>query len=78
MAKKKADRFDTMRAAFDRAVSFDKDNRQQALDDVRFVWQEGYQWDVKLRKDRQQEGRPCFEFNKLKPTIKQVLIVGFG
>lgn len=66
-------RFDAMRAAFDRAVSLDKDNRQLALDDVNFVWVEGNQWDQKLKKDRQQEGRPCFEFNKLKPTIKQVL-----
>lgn len=75
MAKKsdKDSRFSRMRSAFDRAVTADKDNRQMALDDVRFVWQEGYQWDAKLRKDRQQEGRPCFEFNKLKPTIKQVL-----
>lgn len=75
MAKKSAKdgRFQRMRAAFDRAVTADKDNRQQALDDIRFVWVEGNQWDQKLRKDRQQEGRPCFEFNKLKPTIKQVL-----
>jgi len=51
MAKK--DRFKSMRSGFDRAVSADKDNRQLALDDIRFVWQEGSQWDSKLRKDRQ-------------------------
>lgn len=76
MASKKGkaeSRFDAMRAAFDRAVTADKDNRQLALDDVRYVWVEGNQWDTPLRKSRQQEGRPCFEFNKLKPTIKQVL-----
>lgn len=74
MAKKpKHDRFAEMRAAFNRAVDADKDQRQLALDDVRFVWVQGNQWDFKARKNREQNGRPCYEFNKIKATVKQVV-----
>lgn len=68
----KEDRFTKMRDSFARAVENEIDLRQLALDDIRFVWYEGYQWDERLRLLRQSEGRPCYEYNKLKPTIKQI------
>jgi hypothetical protein len=69
---KKTDRFEKMRAAFNEAVTADRDLRQRALDDVRYVWVEGNQWDANTRRIREQNGRPCYEFNKLKAAIKQV------
>jgi hypothetical protein len=68
----KRDRYAEMRVAFNRACDKEADLRTKALDDIRFVWLEGWQWDFKTRQLRQSLGRPCYEYNKLKPTIKQV------
>jgi rubrerythrin len=67
------DKYAEMRVKFQQAVDSESDLRQYALDDIRFVWVEGWQWDDKSRRIRQAAGRPCYEYNKLKPTIKQVI-----
>lgn len=67
------DKYAEMRVKFQRAVDSETDLRQLALDDIRFVWVEGWQWDDRSRRQRQAAGRPCYEYNKLKPTIKQVI-----
>jgi hypothetical protein len=49
----------------------DQENRRKALEDLRFVHQPGEQWDLALKKER--GDRPCYEFNKLRITIKRVI-----
>jgi hypothetical protein len=49
----------------------DKENRQKGLADLKFVHIPGEQWDANQKKERGK--RPCFEFNKLRVTIKRVV-----
>jgi hypothetical protein len=49
----------------------DDDNRRLALDDLKFAHEPGAQWDQALKKER--GDRPCYEFNKLRITIKRVI-----
>lgn len=49
----------------------DQDNRRKALDDLKFCFEPGAQWDDASRKDR--GDRPCYEFNKIRPTVKRVI-----
>lgn len=49
----------------------DKENRQDSLSDLRFAHEPGAQWDDALKKER--GDRPCYEFNKLRITIKRVI-----
>src|SRR5688572_30726901 len=58
------DRFKVMTEA-------DDDNRRLALDDLKFAHEPGAQWDQALKKER--GDRPCYEFNKLRITIKRVI-----
>lgn len=47
-------------------------NRKTAKDDITFA-REGTQWDDKIRKAREAEGRPCLTINKLPAFIRQVV-----
>jgi hypothetical protein len=49
----------------------DQDNRRKALEDLKFAHEPGAQWDDALKKER--GDRPCYEFNKLRITIKRVI-----
>src|SRR3954464_15386550 len=49
----------------------DQENRRKAQEDIRFVHVPGEQWDPALKKER--GDRPCYEFNKLRVTIKRVI-----
>ncbi|AWC25373.1 hypothetical protein CO731_04868 [Aminobacter sp. MSH1] len=60
------------REAFQRASDVENDNRQTALEDIRFA-RAGEQWPADIIKQRQIEGRPCLTINKLPAFIRQVV-----
>lgn len=66
-----ADAMKEMRERYDRAVEADKENRETALEDFRFVAVTGHQWDEHQRKTR--KGRPCYEFPVLRSHWRQVV-----
>jgi len=49
----------------------DSDNRELALEDLRFVNIPGEQWDTNMTQQRGE--RPCYEFNKLRINGKRVI-----
>jgi hypothetical protein len=60
-----------MRERYERAVEAESDNRDKALDDLRFVTVPGHQWDANARKARR--NRPCYEFPILRSHWRQVV-----
>ncbi|MBC6982131.1 portal protein [Caulobacter sp. 17J80-11] len=60
------------RAAFERCVEREADNRAEALDDLRFA-RLGEQWPAEVRRRREREGRPCLTINRLPAFIRQVV-----
>ena len=59
-----------MRDRFEKCVDWDRDLRVAALEDVKFTFVPGNQWDVyatNLRRDR-----PCYEFNKVRQSVRQI------
>lgn len=60
-----------MRERYERAVEADRDNRELAIDDLKFVTVPGHQWDEHQRKMR--KGRPCYEFPILRSHWRQVV-----
>lgn len=59
-----------MRARFERCVDYDRDMRQAALDDVKFTFVPGNQWDTYTKGLR--SNRPCYEFNKVRQSVRQI------
>lgn len=60
------------RERFQEGVDADRENRDQGLDDLRFLTGEG-QWDDNVRKARENKGRPCLTINDLPQYIGQVI-----
>lgn len=60
-----------MRDRYERAVEADQENRELALEDLRFVTVPGNQWDEAQKKAR--KGRPCYEFPILRSHWRQVV-----
>ena len=58
--------------AFGRAQDAENDNRKTSLDDVNFA-RKGDQWDEKVRKQRENDHRPCLTINKMPAFIRQVV-----
>jgi hypothetical protein len=50
----------------------DRDNRKLALDDLRFTYIPGEQWDELTKRERGSE-RPMYEFNKVRVTVKRII-----
>lgn len=50
----------------------DRDNRRLALDDLRFTYIPGEQWDELTKRERGAE-RPMYEFNKVRVTVKRII-----
>lgn len=70
-----ADHKDTLEEAkriFAMAEEREADNRRAALDDLRFV-RLREQWPESVRKERDEEDRPCMTFDKLGPFVRQVV-----
>ncbi len=72
--KGKKDQKDLLKKVRDRSKKLyeaDEKNRRKALEDMKFVHVPGSQWDPVIRRERGE--RPCYEFNKLRVTIKRVV-----
>lgn len=50
----------------------DRDNRRLALDDLKFTYVPGEQWDELTKRERGVE-RPMYEFNKVRVTVKRII-----
>ena len=58
---------------FKQIVEIDRNERELADDDIRFaVNDEGCQWPVDLRKEREDDERPCLVNNKIPEKIDQI------
>lgn len=71
MAKKSDNEF--MRTMLDRAseaFSFESEQRERAISDMRFAFVSGHQWDAHLKKKR--NNKPCYEFNRTRQMIRRV------
>lgn len=55
---------------FDKAQSFDREDRDLAAEDFRFA--AGEQWPDSVRQERERSNRPCLTFNRLPQFIRQV------
>lgn len=62
---------ETARERWKRCIDADQDNRRDAIDDMRFLHEPGFQWDPDTKKARGK--RPCYEFNRLRITVKRVV-----
>lgn len=60
------------REAFQCSADAESENRQTALEDIRFA-RAGEQWPEKIIRQREIEGRPCLTINKLPAFIRQVV-----
>lgn len=60
-----------MRERFHKDMEGDRENRQKAIADIKFCDVPGEQWDLELKAERGK--RPCYEFNKLRITMKRVV-----
>jgi hypothetical protein len=61
----------TARDRFKKCVEADQENRRKAVEDLKFLHVPGEQWDSALKTER--GIRPCYEFNKLRVTIKRIV-----
>jgi hypothetical protein len=59
------------RDRFKKCVEADQENRRKAVEDLKFLHVPGEQWDATLKTER--GIRPCYEFNKLRVTIKRIV-----
>lgn len=60
------------RKRFTDTLAIEGDMRQQMIDDYKFINVKGEQWDSGARKDREAQGRPCLEVNRLKPSVLNI------
>src|SRR5689334_13977199 len=70
--RKDEDKLEAAKQTFDACVQAEADNREAALDDIRFAMLEE-QWPERIKQARMLENRPCLTFNKLPPFILQVV-----
>jgi hypothetical protein len=59
-----------MRERWDRALDHDRDNRKEALVDLKFV--AGEQWPDSVRLEREGEGRPVLTINRMPQFVRQI------
>ena len=76
-SKSQRDLLATIRKRHQKAVEADQDNRNKAIEDMEFLHVPGRQWERWLRSERggdnQAGARPCYEFNKLRVSIKRLI-----
>jgi hypothetical protein len=70
-SKAQRDKLATLRDRFEKAKEADQENRELALEDLRFLHEPGEQWDAQSKSER--GDRPCYEFNKLRVTVKRIV-----
>lgn len=66
------DELDEAKEAFKQAYDAESENREAALDDLKFA-RLGEQWPANVTKQRQLERRPCLTINKMPSIIRQVV-----
>jgi len=71
VSKAQRDKLAEIRERFKVAVDADRENRQDALEDIKFVYEPGEQWTTNSRTDR--GDRPTYEFNKVRVTVKRIV-----
>lgn len=54
-------------------IETDKENRDEALFDTKFVWDDNGQWPDEQYDRREIDGQPCLQMNQLPQFIKQVV-----
>lgn len=59
------------RECYQEDVDYDKDNREAALDDLKFLAMD--QWDPEVRAAREAAGKPCVSVNVLNQFVAQVI-----
>jgi hypothetical protein len=66
------DLLEEARELFTECQTAEEDNRNTALDDMRFVYLRE-QWPEKIKDERNRQHRPCLTFDNLNPYIRQVV-----
>ncbi len=61
----------TVRERYKVMYDADHENRDEAMEDMRFVNVPGEQWDHNMKQERGH--RPCYEFNKLRISCKRII-----
>lgn len=61
---------DAARKRLERAIDADRENREEARDDLRMLV--GNQWPDEIRREREAEGKPCLTINRLAQFVRQV------
>lgn len=69
-AEKEQNLLSEVKECYRRSVTAESENRELALEDIRFVDEEGAQWDDKTRENRGK--RPCYSFDRTSIAIDQV------
>jgi hypothetical protein len=59
------------RKRFSAALDFESENREAAIDDLRFS--EGDQWPEEIKTEREKDNRPCLVINKTSLFIRQIV-----
>lgn len=72
MSKADDDTLEEAREAFKLAFEAEQENREAAIDDLRFAVEED-QWPAEVRRQREIDGRPCLTRNLMGPFIRQVV-----
>ena len=60
----------TVRRNYERAIDFERENREEALDDLRF--RAGEQWAEEVKRDRLEQRRPILTINRIPQYTRQV------
>jgi hypothetical protein len=71
VSKAQKDKLIEIRERYKKAVDADRENRQDAMDDMKFVYEPGEQWEDNVRTER--GNRPMYEFNKVRVSVKRVV-----
>ncbi len=58
------------RKRYEAAVDAERENREQALEDLEF--RAGEQWPEAIQQEREEDGRPCLTINRMPQFIRQV------
>lgn len=72
-SSEKADILKRARERLSYGLDRDDKNRQRQIDDTRFVYVPGEQWDKRTRSRREEWGDPCMEFPQLRQFVSQVV-----
>ena len=69
--KKNIDLLSKIRGRYKAMFDADHEQRLEAMEDMKFTFVPGYQWDENMKQERGE--RPCYEFNKVRVSVKRVI-----